>query len=1113
MADRSLELALKIRADIEQASRAVASFGADIEKVGDKANKASDSLAKVDAAKIEEVGAASDQAAASIAETSKVAAEAEERYKRIAQEAIAYREALDAQVLASAETAAADTRSAEASQQLVTQWQRLQAADPYADAPQQIRALDDLNTRLEAGAANTEQLADTEQRLDRAYKAGLVTQEEYTDAQATLDKQEKALLATRAKEEAQLRSLLKAYDPANAALRKLTDDEAKLKKAVDEGTISREQYNRAMVGIASSRAQWELVNEGVEKTTNSMGELSLSAREVRSSLATAASQLAQGNVGGAGNALLSIGSRGALSFGALGLAIGGVVALLGAFTAASVQSYLQQQQFEATLISTGNQLGVNSSQLVDVATRAGTLTSEYGKAGAAVDALAGAGSVAVDLLQAASSVAVNLSELTGESIESTTQKIIKLAEAPSAQLAELNKQYSFLTLEVFDHVQSLEEQGRAEDAARVAIEAFASVHEQRVVEATERAGSLERAWKSVRTTVQDAWRAIQDIGRDDAEARIAAGERGIKLRLDQVVRNSQDMLRGFMSIDEANRRNAVLRQGIALEERNLAALRVQKATVDAGNKEKAEQQQIEDQAIAARQDISKKLEEGLDRQAKKQKALNTLVEQFNAIAIADAGDSRLFDGSYEKRKAQIEEQFKAPASRKTTVKQSDTEKADAAAERELANLEKQIALLGSLEDGETKATEAARLRYEVENGAYKVASQANKQKLLDRAAVLDALHAETEAEKQRAKEVEKTTRSYEQLKDALRTPAEVALETAIERVQVLNAALKQGVIDKAALDAAMGRVVEGALLDAPKFEGLAPEIAGPFGELSKIEEARKELQEWYDERLRMLEEFRISEAFTVEAFNAAAEETEAQHQARLRAIESAQTQVMLAGASAAFGQLADIAKAYGGEQSKTYRALFALSKAFAVAQAAVALAQNVSEASKVGFPQNVPLIAGAFAQGASIVALLAGANFSGGGGYAEGGYTGAGGKFEPAGVVHRGEGVLNQGEIRALGGPGGFYALRDAIASGALPRYAFATTPSLRPSPRYSFAEGGFAHDALPAQAQAPITIRPIVAIGEKELAEAMNSADGDRVLLTQARRLKGSLKQLLEIG
>ena len=59
---------------------------------------------------------------------------------------------------------------------------------------------------------------------------------------------------------------------------------------------------------------------------------------------------------------------------------------------------------------------------------------------------------------------------------------------------------------------------------------------------------------------------------------------------------------------------------------------------------------------------------------------------------------------------------------------------------------------------------------------------------------------------------------------------------------------------------------------------------------------------------------------------------------------------------------------------------------------------------------------------------VGGASLTGAVGFDSGGYTGDGGKFEPAGIVHKGEGVLNQSEIRALGGELGFNQLRRNIA-------------------------------------------------------------------------------------
>lgn len=51
-------------------------------------------------------------------------------------------------------------------------------------------------------------------------------------------------------------------------------------------------------------------------------------------------------------------------------------------------------------------------------------------------------------------------------------------------------------------------------------------------------------------------------------------------------------------------------------------------------------------------------------------------------------------------------------------------------------------------------------------------------------------------------------------------------------------------------------------------------------------------------------------------------------------------------------------------------------------------------------------------------------------GFDGGGFTGYGGRLEPAGLVHKGEGVLNQDDMRALGGPSAFHALRASLRRG-----------------------------------------------------------------------------------
>ncbi|MEG9039403.1 tape measure protein [Acinetobacter baumannii] len=115
------------------------------------------------------------------------------------------------------------------------------------------------------------------------------------------------------------------------------------------------------------------------------------------------------------------------------------------------------------------------------------------------------------------------------------------------------------------------------------------------------------------------------------------------------------------------------------------------------------------------------------------------------------------------------------------------------------------------------------------------------------------------------------------------------------------------------------------------------------------------------------------------------------------------------------GSLTSMFGSMFGEQSKAYKIMFAADKAYAIAAAGIAIQQSIAQAAKVGFPTNIPLIASAIAQGASIIANIRAIKDQG---FAEGGYTGRGGKYQPAGIVHKGEVVWSQEDIKRWGGVG-----------------------------------------------------------------------------------------------
>lgn len=118
-----------------------------------------------------------------------------------------------------------------------------------------------------------------------------------------------------------------------------------------------------------------------------------------------------------------------------------------------------------------------------------------------------------------------------------------------------------------------------------------------------------------------------------------------------------------------------------------------------------------------------------------------------------------------------------------------------------------------------------------------------------------------------------------------------------------------------------------------------------------------------DQRLAILEQARMMEVISAQ-----------QHADTLLAIDQAymdgKRDLLLNQSQDLFSGLSGLAKSFAGEQSGVYRALFAIEKGFAIAQAAIAIQQSVAKAMAVGFPANIPLIGQAIAQGGQIMSSI-----------------------------------------------------------------------------------------------------------------------------------------------
>src|SRR5690606_14985029 len=163
-----------------------------------------------------------------------------------------------------------------------------------------------------------------------------------------------------------------------------------------------------------------------------------------------------------------------------------------------------------------------------------------------------------------------------------------------------------------------------------------------------------------------------------------------------------------------------------------------------------------------------------------------------------------------------------------------------------------------------------------------------------------------------------------------------------------------------------------------------------------------------------------------------------EHHDRMTAIESdyfAKKSEMEA--AAAMGSISELGNALTGmldKSSGAYAVALAMQKSYSIFSslmaAKTAYAQAFADPSAMTVPQKIMGALAVAAPMASALSSLMSIQTDIKGSYANGGYTGHGGKYDPAGIVHKGEGVLTQEEIKALGGPQGFEELRKSIRRG-----------------------------------------------------------------------------------
>lgn len=858
----------------------------------------------------------------------------------------------------------------------------------------------DLNTALESGKINPAQ-------YDSYSKKLLETRREVAgEAQAERE-------AAKAHDEqvAALRRLEAQIDPVGEAFRRLSEQQRQLDSAKASGMLSPLAYDRLNSKLSESR-------DALEKTQTQLGRTGQSAAQTANAMRMIPAQMTDIVVGlstGQSPFMVLMQQGGQLKdmFGGIGPAIKGVggyvTGLINPFTLAAAavgvlglayyKGSQEQDEFYKSLTMTGNQVGKTSGQLADMAARVGVTTdSTTGAAASVLNQLVSAGKVAGDSLERVTTAVVKISDATGIATEKLVGDFNDIASDPVAAITKLNDEYHFLTLATYNQIKALQDEGNQQEAARVATDAYANTMQQRASDIHENLGLLESAWDSLGKTAKGAWDAMLNVGREQTLADKLA-------TLNENIAEAQkgQAEGGFWNGFNARFSNLpeMLKQRDAIQSQITAE--------DTLNGILSDHDEAEQKRIKTQQEADRVNQQYLSNADKRNKAIKQQSEFLKAGAItAD---------QYAKNVSRINEMYKDPKAPKTPKGKSYSEDA---ATRLLDQINQQTAAMQSQLDASDKLNSAtqARVKFEQQIADLKSKTQltADQKSILSRSDEILQAYKQQEALQNSVKTLDDYRKMQEQVKSKDEQTNDL-LKTRLELLEKAKATgrLKPGEYEKTRADIyqntdnQLPSTVRSVVGNATPTGG---QLSGTFGgmqqQYSQLDQAQKDLDAWL---ARQEEAYAKAGVITAEG-EARMQKTRADAANAAAVIEAQKNAIITSTTQSMMDSGLSILANGFGEQSGIYKAAFAASKAYAIAQSMVAINAGIAQAASLPFPSNLMAMATVALETANIVSNIKAVADTG---FATGGYTGPGGKYQPAGIVHKGEYIFDQASTNRIG--------------------------------------------------------------------------------------------------
>lgn len=222
-------------------------------------------------------------------------------------------------------------------------------------------------------------------------------------------------------------------------------------------------------------------------------------------------------------------------------AVASVVVGIGFLTFNLIAGAREQKHFNDALIQTGNFAGTTADGLHEIARAASSMGGTIGTAKEAVLLLAQTGAFTKEQIRGIGEVAVLTEEAFGVSVEKTVKEYETLATLAITSTArstnvitqhamKMNDHYHALSAAQIQSISLLEKEGKATEAAALAVQLFSSAQKERAEESIASLGYVARAWHGIKAAISGAADAIGQIG---AKSTLASQIRELQVMKEQ----------------------------------------------------------------------------------------------------------------------------------------------------------------------------------------------------------------------------------------------------------------------------------------------------------------------------------------------------------------------------------------------------------------------------------------------------------------------------------------------------------------------------------------------------------------------------------------------------